>query len=102
MNNHHVVVILCRVPLPELKDSDKLDKIMNMKEATKRIRLSPDSLPSICFYSFLNAYQVRAHHVMGHQWPSSDHKPESLTSYLSGLTSKTGTEVGINAFCKKC
>uniref|UniRef100_A0AAZ3QT25 TFIID subunit TAF5 NTD2 domain-containing protein n=1 Tax=Oncorhynchus tshawytscha TaxID=74940 RepID=A0AAZ3QT25_ONCTS len=46
-----------RIPLPELKDSDKLDKIMNMKEATKKIRLGPDNLPSICFYSFLNAYQ---------------------------------------------
>uniref|UniRef100_A0A667XD94 Transcription initiation factor TFIID subunit 5 n=1 Tax=Myripristis murdjan TaxID=586833 RepID=A0A667XD94_9TELE len=46
-----------RIPLPELKDSDKLDKIMYMKEATKRIRLGPDTLPSICFYSFLNAYQ---------------------------------------------
>lgn len=47
-----------RIPLPELKDSDKLDKIMNMKEATKKIRLGPENLPSICFYSFLNAYQV--------------------------------------------
>uniref|UniRef100_A0A8C9SUW0 Transcription initiation factor TFIID subunit 5 n=1 Tax=Scleropages formosus TaxID=113540 RepID=A0A8C9SUW0_SCLFO len=46
-----------RIPLPELKDSDKLDKIMYMKEATKRIRLGPESLPSICFYTFLNAYQ---------------------------------------------
>ncbi|XP_040042483.2 transcription initiation factor TFIID subunit 5 [Gasterosteus aculeatus] len=46
-----------RIPLPELKDSDKLDKIMYMKEATKRIRLGPENLPSICFYSFLNAYQ---------------------------------------------
>ncbi|KAM6443405.1 transcription initiation factor TFIID subunit 5 isoform 1-T1 [Liasis olivaceus] len=46
-----------RIPLPELKDSDKLDKIMNMKEATKRVRLGPDCLPSICFYTFLNAYQ---------------------------------------------
>uniref|UniRef100_A0A674PAF7 Transcription initiation factor TFIID subunit 5 n=1 Tax=Takifugu rubripes TaxID=31033 RepID=A0A674PAF7_TAKRU len=49
--------IQTRIPLPELKDSDKLDKIMYMKEATKRIRLGPDALPSICFYSFLNAYQ---------------------------------------------
>lgn len=47
-----------RIPLPELKDSDKLDKIMYMKEATKKIRLGPDNLPSICFYTFLNAYQV--------------------------------------------
>ncbi|XP_072319000.1 transcription initiation factor TFIID subunit 5 [Eucyclogobius newberryi] len=46
-----------RIPLPELKDSDKLDKIMYMKESTKRIRLGPEILPSICFYSFLNAYQ---------------------------------------------
>lgn len=50
--------LMTRIPLPELKDSDKLDKIMYMKEATKRIRLGPDALPSICFYSFLNAYQV--------------------------------------------
>ncbi|XP_042288567.1 transcription initiation factor TFIID subunit 5 isoform X2 [Thunnus maccoyii] len=46
-----------RIPLPELKDSDKLDKIMYMKESTKKIRLGPETLPSICFYSFLNAYQ---------------------------------------------
>ncbi|XP_037399523.1 transcription initiation factor TFIID subunit 5 isoform X2 [Pygocentrus nattereri] len=46
-----------RIPLPELKDSDKLDKIMYMKEATKRIRLGPETLPSICFYTFLNVYQ---------------------------------------------
>ncbi|XP_061492088.1 transcription initiation factor TFIID subunit 5 [Rhineura floridana] len=46
-----------RIPLPELKDSDKLDKIMNMKEATKRVRLGSECLPSICFYTFLNAYQ---------------------------------------------
>ncbi|XP_063818028.1 transcription initiation factor TFIID subunit 5 isoform X2 [Pseudophryne corroboree] len=46
-----------RIPLPELKDSDKLDKIMIMKEAAKRVRLGSDILPSICFYTFLNAYQ---------------------------------------------
>lgn len=47
-----------RIPLPELKDSDKLDKVMNMKEAARRVRLGPECLPSICFYTFLNAYQV--------------------------------------------
>lgn len=31
---------------------------MYMKEATKRLRLGPETLPSICFYTFLNAYQV--------------------------------------------
>ncbi|XP_065495360.1 transcription initiation factor TFIID subunit 5 isoform X2 [Caloenas nicobarica] len=46
-----------RIPLPELKDSDKLDKVMNMKEAARRVRLGPECLPSICFYTFLNAYQ---------------------------------------------
>ncbi|XP_008944441.1 PREDICTED: transcription initiation factor TFIID subunit 5-like [Merops nubicus] len=46
-----------RIPLPELKDSDKLDRVMNMKEAARRVRLGPECLPSICFYTFLNAYQ---------------------------------------------
>uniref|UniRef100_A0A8D2AMZ4 Transcription initiation factor TFIID subunit 5 n=1 Tax=Sciurus vulgaris TaxID=55149 RepID=A0A8D2AMZ4_SCIVU len=39
------------------KQDPNLDKIMNMKETTKRVRLGPDCLPSICFYTFLNAYQ---------------------------------------------
>lgn len=59
-----MVSFLLRIPLPELKDSDKLDKIMYMKEATKRIRLGPENLPSICFYSFLNAYQVITRHML--------------------------------------
>lgn len=54
----YCVYTTCRIPLPELKDSDKLDKIMYMKEATKRLRLGPEALPSICFYTFLNSYQV--------------------------------------------
>ncbi|XP_071943039.1 transcription initiation factor TFIID subunit 5-like [Antedon mediterranea] len=45
-----------RVPLPELKDSDKLARAIALRESLKRIRLAADSLPSICFYSFLNAY----------------------------------------------
>lgn len=61
-----VCFLLFRIPLPELKDSDKLDKIMYMKEATKRIRLGPDNLPSICFYTFLNAYQVITHNQSNH------------------------------------
>ncbi|CAB1344592.1 unnamed protein product [Coregonus sp. 'balchen'] len=56
-NKAKVFYGLLKEPEIELKDSDKLDKIMNMKEATKKIRLGPDNLPSICFYSFLNAYQ---------------------------------------------
>ncbi|KAG0426796.1 hypothetical protein HPB47_026118 [Ixodes persulcatus] len=45
-----------RIPLPELRDADKLDKISAMKEAIKRVKLGPDSLPSICFYTFLNSH----------------------------------------------
>lgn len=55
-------LFMVRIPLPELKDSDKLDKIMYMKESTKRIRLGRENLPSICFYTFLNAYQVSGAH----------------------------------------
>ncbi|KAL1479720.1 hypothetical protein MTO96_051631 [Rhipicephalus appendiculatus] len=46
-----------RIPLPELRDADKMDKVSAMKEALKRVRLGPESLPSICFYTFLNSYR---------------------------------------------
>lgn len=46
-----------RIPLPELRDADKMDKVSAMKEAFKRVRLGPESLPSICFYTFLNSYR---------------------------------------------
>lgn len=46
-----------RVPLLELKDADKLDKISMLREATKRVKLGPNCLPSICFYTLLNAHQ---------------------------------------------
>ncbi|XP_064646268.1 transcription initiation factor TFIID subunit 5-like [Lineus longissimus] len=46
-----------RIPLPELKDADKLDKINQFREAAKRLKLGPDSLPSICFYTFQNSHQ---------------------------------------------
>jgi len=39
-----------------MKDSDKLIKITLMREAAKRLTLGPDTLPSICFYSVLNAH----------------------------------------------
>lgn len=44
-----------RIPLPELKDSDKLEKIKALREATKRVNLGPDCLPSVCFYTLLNS-----------------------------------------------
>ncbi|KAJ7373053.1 Transcription initiation factor TFIID subunit 5 [Desmophyllum pertusum] len=45
-----------QTPFPDLKDSDKLFKISLMREAAKRLTLGPDILPSICFYSVLNAH----------------------------------------------
>lgn len=45
-----------RIPLPELRDADKLDRVNAMKEALKRVKLGPDFLPSICFYTFLNCH----------------------------------------------
>ncbi|XP_051169756.1 transcription initiation factor TFIID subunit 5 [Leptopilina boulardi] len=43
-----------RMPLPNLKDADKMEKIKALREATKRVQLGPDCLPSICFYTLLN------------------------------------------------
>ncbi|XP_076169076.1 transcription initiation factor TFIID subunit 5-like isoform X2 [Ptiloglossa arizonensis] len=44
-----------RMPLPNLKDADKLEKVKALREASKRVVLGPDTLPSICFYTLLNA-----------------------------------------------
>lgn len=44
-----------RMPLPVLKDIDKQEKIKSLREASKRVCLSADTLPSVCFYSILNA-----------------------------------------------
>lgn len=44
-----------RMPLPELRDVDKMEKIKAMREATKRVTLGPDVLPTICCYTLLNA-----------------------------------------------
>ncbi|KAK7484651.1 hypothetical protein BaRGS_00024059 [Batillaria attramentaria] len=46
-----------RIPLPELKDQDKIEKITAYREALKRVKLSAEHLPSICFYTFTNACQ---------------------------------------------
>ena len=46
---------LTRIPIPELRDIEKLDKISALRESVKRRKLGPESLPSICFYTLLNA-----------------------------------------------
>lgn len=46
---------LTRIPIPELRDSEKLDKVVALRESLKRRKLGPESLPSICFFTLLNA-----------------------------------------------
>ncbi|CAH1790548.1 unnamed protein product, partial [Owenia fusiformis] len=45
-----------RIPLPEMKDVDKIDRINFYRESMKRVKLGPTTQPSICFYTFLNGY----------------------------------------------
>ncbi|GLH04111.1 hypothetical protein R5R35_003384 [Gryllus longicercus] len=47
-----------RMPLPDLKDFDKLEKVKALREASKRVNLGPDTLPSICFYTLLNSHNI--------------------------------------------
>ncbi|GBP73856.1 Transcription initiation factor TFIID subunit 5 [Eumeta japonica] len=44
-----------RIPLPELKEAEKIEKGKALREASKRVQLGPDALPSICFYTLLNS-----------------------------------------------
>ncbi|XP_014222375.2 transcription initiation factor TFIID subunit 5-like [Trichogramma pretiosum] len=44
-----------RMPLPNLRDIYKIEKIKEMQEAQKRVTLGPDCLPSICFYTLMNS-----------------------------------------------
>ena len=40
------------------RDIDKVEKVKAMREATKRVALGPDNLPSICFYTMLNCAET--------------------------------------------
>ncbi|XP_077997297.1 transcription initiation factor TFIID subunit 5-like [Glandiceps talaboti] len=44
-----------RIPLPELRDIDKMEKALSLRESLKRVTVGPENLPSICFYTFLNS-----------------------------------------------
>jgi transcription initiation factor TFIID subunit 5 len=44
-----------RIPLPQLRDLDKLEKIKALREASKRVNLGPENLPSVCYYTLLNS-----------------------------------------------
>jgi len=46
--------IATRMPFPDLKDSDKIDKAKALRESYKRANLGPDNIPSICMYSLMN------------------------------------------------
>jgi len=45
-----------RIPLPEMKDSDKLERARYLREVSKKVNLGSDSLPSILFYTFMNCF----------------------------------------------
>ena len=43
--------IAARMPFPEMKDSDKMEKARAFRESyNKRANLGPDNIPSICMY----------------------------------------------------
>jgi len=44
-----------RIPLPEMKDSDKLERARYLREVSKKVNLGPDSRPSILFHTFVNS-----------------------------------------------
>ncbi|KAF7284164.1 hypothetical protein GWI33_022415 [Rhynchophorus ferrugineus] len=44
-----------RLPIPDLKDNDKIEKLKALREASKRINLGPENLPSCCCYTLLNS-----------------------------------------------
>ena len=46
-----------RMPLPELRDIDKIEKAKALRESAKRVTLGADRQPSICFYTILNGDQ---------------------------------------------
>lgn len=39
------------------KDAEILEKAKAMRDALKRVNLGPETLPSVCFYTLLNANQ---------------------------------------------
>ncbi|EFA04573.1 cannonball [Tribolium castaneum] len=44
-----------RIPVPDMRDHDKYEKVKAYREASKRVTLGPDYLPSVCCYTLLNA-----------------------------------------------
>nr|XP_022904363.1 transcription initiation factor TFIID subunit 5 [Onthophagus taurus] len=44
-----------RIPFPDLKDNDKIERIKLLRESSRRVNLGAETLPSICSYTLLNA-----------------------------------------------
>lgn len=49
---------LNRMPIPEMREIDRQNRLQAHKDFLKRARLAPDKLPSVCFYTILNAYHT--------------------------------------------
>uniref|UniRef100_A0A914VIR7 LisH domain-containing protein n=1 Tax=Plectus sambesii TaxID=2011161 RepID=A0A914VIR7_9BILA len=45
-----------RIPLPDWSDSLKSDKRLAQKEMLKKVKISAENPPSVCFFSILNAH----------------------------------------------
>ena len=46
-----------RIPLPEAKEVDKVDRIISLRESAKRVKVDDAHPVSICFYTLLNAHR---------------------------------------------
>ena len=44
-----------RMPFPDLRDIDKAERAKILRECAKRQVLGPNNLPSICYYTVMNA-----------------------------------------------
>ena len=47
-----------RIPMPNSKKVDALNEIKRIKDLRHRMPLGPNSLPSICCYTFYNTYDT--------------------------------------------
>jgi len=46
-----------RIPLPEPKEVDKIDRIISLRESAKRVKVDEAHPASICFYTLVNAHK---------------------------------------------
>lgn len=46
---------ISRIPIPELRDAEQIDKARARQESLRMLKVGSDTLPSICFYTLLNS-----------------------------------------------